>query len=61
VAKAHERGFDTLGQVEAAILYPNGTIYFRGRHPDEAEQRHRALMERLDHLHRELASLRPGR
>jgi uncharacterized membrane protein YcaP (DUF421 family) len=61
VAKAHERGFDTLGQVEAAILYPNGTIYFRGRHPDEAEQRHRVLMERLDHLHRELASLRTSR
>jgi len=61
VAKAHERGFDTLNQVESAILYPNGTIYFRGRHPDESEQRHRMLMERLDHLQRELASLRTSR
>jgi uncharacterized membrane protein YcaP (DUF421 family) len=58
VAKAHERGFDTLGEIDSAMLYPNGTIYFRGRHPDEAEQRHRALMERLDHLQRELAMLR---
>lgn len=61
VAKAHERGFDALEQVESAILYPNGTIYFRGRHPDEAEQRHRALIDRLDRLGQELASLRAGR
>jgi hypothetical protein len=33
VAKAHERGFDTLTEVESAMLYPNGTIYFRARHP----------------------------
>jgi uncharacterized membrane protein YcaP (DUF421 family) len=58
VAKAHERGFDTLAEIDSAMLYPNGTIYFRGRHPDDAEQRHRALMERLDHLQRELAMLR---
>lgn len=61
VAKAHERGFDTLTEVESAVLYPNGTIYFRARHPDESEQRHRQLMERLDHLQREVASLRMGR
>ncbi len=58
IAKAHERGFDTLGEIDSAMLYPNGTIYFRGRHPDEAEQQHRAVMERLDHLQRELAALR---
>ncbi len=58
VAKAHERGFDTLAEIDSAVLYPNGTIYFRSRHPDDAEQRHRALMERLDHLQRELAMLR---
>ena len=58
VAKAHERGFDALAEIDSAMLYPNGTIYFRGRHPDDAEQRHRALMERLDHLQRELAMLR---
>jgi uncharacterized membrane protein YcaP (DUF421 family) len=58
VAKAHERGFDTLAEIDSAMLYPNGTIYFRGRHPDEAEQRHRVVMERLDHLQRELTALR---
>lgn len=58
VAKAHERGFDTLNEIESAMLYPNGTVYFRGRHPDEAEQRHRAVMERLEHLQREMTGLR---
>jgi uncharacterized membrane protein YcaP (DUF421 family) len=58
VAKAHERGFDTLNEIDSAMLYPNGTIYFRGRHPDDAEQRHRAVMERLEHLQRELTGLR---
>ena len=58
VAKAHERGFDTLNEIDSAMLYPNGTIYFRGRHPDDAEQRHRAVMERLEHLQRELSGLR---
>ena len=33
IAKAHERGFDSLDEVESAVLYPNGTIYFRGRTP----------------------------
>jgi uncharacterized membrane protein YcaP (DUF421 family) len=57
-AKAHERGFDSLDEVEEAVLYPNGTIYFRGRHPDREDQRHRELLERLDHLQRQLAVLR---
>src|SRR4051812_34636343 len=29
-ALAHERGFDDLGDVEMAVLYPNGTIYMKG-------------------------------
>jgi uncharacterized membrane protein YcaP (DUF421 family) len=58
IARAHERGFDTLGEIDSAVLYPNGTIYFRGRHPDLAEQQHRAVMERLDHLQRELMAQR---
>jgi uncharacterized membrane protein YcaP (DUF421 family) len=60
VAKAHERGFDTLTEVESAMLYPNGTIYFRARHPDMEERYHRALMERLDQLQHAVAALRSG-
>src|SRR5437867_6355573 len=33
-ARAHERGFDDLHEVETAVLYPNGTIYMRGESRD---------------------------
>ncbi|HEU4647886.1 MAG TPA: hypothetical protein VFS33_02410 [Gemmatimonadales bacterium] len=56
-AKAHERGFDSLDEIADAVLYPNGTIYFRGRHPDREDRRHRELLERLDHLQHQLAML----
>ena len=35
-ARAHERGFDDLDEVETAVLYPNGTIYMKGTSSDEA-------------------------
>jgi uncharacterized membrane protein YcaP (DUF421 family) len=57
-AKAHERGFDSLNEIEDAFLYPNGTIYFKGRHPDQEDRRHRELLERLDHLQRQIAVLK---
>jgi len=57
-AKAHERGFDTLDEVESAMLYPNGTIYFRGRPTDTDAARHAELLRRLDALGVELAALR---
>jgi uncharacterized membrane protein YcaP (DUF421 family) len=57
--KAHERGFDSLHDVDDVILYPNGTMYFRGHHPDAADRRHRELMSRLEHLQRQIAGLKP--
>src|SRR5215813_4425818 len=35
-ARAHERGFDDLHEVESAVLYPNGTIYMKGTSRDSA-------------------------
>jgi len=35
-ARAHERGFDDLHEVETAVLYPNGTIYMKGTSHDAA-------------------------
>jgi uncharacterized membrane protein YcaP (DUF421 family) len=58
IAKAHERGFDSLGEVESAVLYPNGTIYFRGRETASEAARHRELLDRLDALRAQLAALR---
>ena len=57
-AKAHERGFDTLDEVDSATLYPNGTIYFRGRPGETDAARHAELLQRLDALSAEVASLR---
>ena len=57
-AKAHERGFDTLSEVETAALYPNGTMYFRGREPDREAIRHAELLRRRDALSAEVAALR---
>ncbi len=57
-AKAHERGFDSLGEVESATLYPNGTIYFRGMGGTSEAARHQELLRRLDALGAEVAALR---
>jgi uncharacterized membrane protein YcaP (DUF421 family) len=58
IAKAHERGFDSLDEVESAVLYPNGTIYFRGQEAATEAARHRELIGRLDALDAQLAALR---
>jgi uncharacterized membrane protein YcaP (DUF421 family) len=49
-ARAHERGFDDLHEVDTAVLYPNGTIYMKsGAASDTA---------RLDDILRQLQALR---
>ena len=58
IGKAHERGFDSLDEVESAVLYPNGTIYFRGQDAASDAARHRELLGRLDALGAQLAALR---
>ena len=40
------------------MLYPNGTMYFRGREPDRETLRHAELLRRLDALGAEVAALR---
>jgi uncharacterized membrane protein YcaP (DUF421 family) len=55
-ARAHERGFDDLREVESAVLYPNGTIYMKGESQDSA--RLAAILEQVAALRREVAELR---
>ena len=57
-ARAHERGFDSLSEVESAVLYPNGTIYFRSPDADTESARYAELIRRLDALSAEVAALR---
>ena len=49
-ARAHERGFDELHDVETAVLYPNGTIYMKGDASSDSS--------RLDNILRQLQALR---
>lgn len=55
-ARAHERGFDDLNEVETAVLYPNGTIYMKGTSQDEAYLHE--ILHQVQTLRQEVASLR---
>ena len=57
-AKAHERGFDSLDEVEIAVLYPNGTIYFRGKEAMSESAHYEEIIRRLDALGAQVAALR---
>jgi uncharacterized membrane protein YcaP (DUF421 family) len=57
-AAAHKQGFGDLREVERATLDPSGTISFTAKQPAPEEKRHRELLERLDRLTREVATLR---
>lgn len=57
IAKAHERGFDDLSEVETAVLYPNGTIYMKGNGSTDSNKLSEVL-ERLGALQRDVAALR---
>ena len=57
-AAAHKQGFESLDQVESAVLEPGGTIVFVGKEPT-IEARHRQeVMARLDEIAHDLAALR---
>lgn len=57
-AAAHKQGFGELREVDHATLDPSGTISFTGKKPAPEEKRHRELLDRLDQLTREVATLR---
>jgi uncharacterized membrane protein YcaP (DUF421 family) len=56
-ARAHERGFDDIHEVESAVLYPNGTIYMKGG-PSRDTARLGEILHQLHALRQEVASLR---
>jgi len=57
-AKAHERGFDSLEDIDFAVLYPNGTIYFRGKESMSESAHYEEIIRRLDSLGAQVAALR---
>lgn len=59
LAKAHERGFDSLDEVESVMLYPNGTIYIKGKPMTTEGDRFGEIIRRLDDLSIRVEALRP--
>ncbi len=58
---ARKQGFNSLADVERAVLEPGGGITFVARRPKPEESRHAELLERLDRLQEELTALRRTR
>ncbi len=57
-AAAHKQGFGELREVDRATLDPSGTISFTAKKPAPEEKRHKELLERLDQISREVATMR---
>ena len=57
-AAAHKQGFESLEEVESAVLEPGGTIAFVGREPTIEAQYRQQVMARLDQIANEVAALR---
>jgi uncharacterized membrane protein YcaP (DUF421 family) len=55
---AHKQGFNTLAEVDRAVLEPGGGITFLRIEPEPEEQRHAELLARLDALGTEVLALR---
>ena len=58
LAVIHRQGYDDFDEVEECSIGPNGQFYVRGRQPSQEDERHAALMKRLDELGRELSDLK---
>src|SRR5580698_3222014 len=57
-AAAHKQGFGELREVDRATLDPSGTISFPAKKPAPEEARHQEVLERLDRLTHDIATLR---
>jgi uncharacterized membrane protein YcaP (DUF421 family) len=57
-AAAHKQGFDSLEQVESAVLEPGGTFAFVGKEPTIEARYRQEVMARLDQIAGELTALR---
>jgi len=57
LTKAHEHGFDSLSEVDSIMLYPNGTIYIKGKPMMVESDRFDELIRRLNDLSAQVAAL----
>jgi uncharacterized membrane protein YcaP (DUF421 family) len=57
---AHRQGFDSLDDIEEAVIEPGGTFFIKGKTPGLADRQHTELLARLDDLGRQIAELKKG-
>jgi len=50
--------FDSLDEVERAVIDPSGAIFFSGRRPTSDMTRHSEILDRLERLSAQVAQLR---
>jgi uncharacterized membrane protein YcaP (DUF421 family) len=58
LAVIHRQGFDDFDEVQECSIGPNGSFYVKGRQPSQEDERHAAVMARLDQLAGELQDLK---
>src|SRR5271168_1475422 len=58
LAVIHRQGFDDFDEVQECSIGPNGSFYVRGLQPSQDDNRHAAVMARLEELGRELSDLK---
>src|SRR5271170_3646991 len=58
MAVIHRQGFNDFDEVQECSIGPNGSFYVKGRQPSQEDERHAALMTRLEELGRELRELK---
>ena len=56
---AHKQGFDSLGDVEKAVLAPGGSLWFFRHTPSTDEARQQALLDRLDRIEQLISARTP--
>lgn len=56
-AAAHKQGFDSLDEIERAVIDPGGAIFFSGKKPSSEVTRHDEILARLDRLSEQVARL----
>ncbi|MDE3153918.1 MAG: DUF421 domain-containing protein [Acidobacteriota bacterium] len=56
-AEAHKQGFDSLAEIDSAVLDPSGRFFFRPKQPLVDDRRHQELLDRLDRLTATVAAM----
>lgn len=57
----HRQGFEAIHQIKRCELEPDGTFYVESFEPSAADRHHAELVEKIDALTKEVATLRTAR